>query len=311
VNGPFAEQQGPGAEAARPSAPAEAGGAGESRAEAATAPRRPPEGGPVEPSAAADAPTAEPAAGASPEASTAADVALVARLLDEIRADVWWHEEVARLRRTGGAAAPTGQSPADGAAEETVPELPPLPDAEPLQATAPLEMAPRPSPDLAAAIQAIEAGIRAADAVVTIEPGRPVVGQLWAALRRQIHADARIYLDRQTSINLEILAALRRIERALDPGTADSSIAALWAGVAQVHAALGARLDQLAAELAALRAYAVALAARTEADRASTGRVAEQVKQVEAAIEALAVEIEPLGELRAALTPAPKGDRRR
>ena len=343
MSDPFAEREAPGAEAAEPSPPAEAAAAGESPAEAATAPRQPREGGPTEPSATPDTPTAAPAAisgtptaepaaahgtptaappatpdtptaapaaGASAEASTAADVALVARLLDEIRADVWWREEVARLRRTGGSAAPTGQPPADAARDETVPQLPPLPDVEPPPTTPPLEIAPRPTPGLAGTIQAIEAAIRAADAVVTIEPGRPVVGQLWAALRRQIHADARIYLDRQTSINLEILDALRRIERALDPGTPESSTAALWAAVAQAQASLGQRLDQLAAELAALRAYAEALAARVEADRARTGRLAEQVKQVEAAIAALAVEIEPLGELRVALAQAPQGDRR-
>jgi len=178
VSDPFAEREAPGAEAAEPSPPAEAAAAGESPAEAATAPRQPREGGPTEPSATPDTPTAAPAAGASAEASTAADVALVARLLDEIRADVWWREEVARLRRTGGSAAPTGQPPADAAPDETVPQLPPLPDVEPPPTTPPLEIAPRPTPGLAGTIQAIEAAIRAADAVVTIEPGRPVVGQL-------------------------------------------------------------------------------------------------------------------------------------
>src|SRR5437764_1445122 len=60
----------------------------------------------------------------------------------------------------------------------------------------------------------------------------------WAALRRQVHADIRIYQDRQSAVNEQVLAALLKLEREIDPTETGSSGAALWAAIFALQARL-------------------------------------------------------------------------
>jgi len=117
----------------------------------------------------------------APEAE-AGPVAL-SRLIDEIRADRRWREEVAALR-SGSAGSERQASPAADS----------RPDAN---------------------LDALDEAIVAADREVPIEPGRPVIGEAWARVRRQIHGEIRIYQDRQTAANQLIAAALRRLDARL------------------------------------------------------------------------------------------------
>ena len=237
--------------------------------------------------------------------SAAADVAYVARLLDDIRADRNWREAVASLEAGEDGAEP---------AEEAAPEEPEgEEEAPPRTPRVQVPSAPPADWGLPVAIEAIEAGIRAADAVVEIAPGRPVVGQPWAALRRQIHADARIYLDRQTAINLEIVAALRRVQQALDPAQLDAGLGAVWAAVGALEARLAALDDHLSARIDELGAQRAALDERLTALAAAHAKTVERLERRLAAVEGqaatLAVELEPLERLRVSLELGPEAQR--
>ncbi|HEV8632712.1 MAG TPA: hypothetical protein VG370_00515 [Chloroflexota bacterium] len=147
----------------------------------------------------------------------------LSRLLDEIRADPRWREEVAALRPE-----PAG---GEGTSEDV----------------------------LEATLDALEAAIAAADRVVPIDPGRLVIGDAWARVRRQIHSEIRIYQDRQTVVNRQIAAALRRIAAELDPSVPEAAIAELWSALRRIEARLG-EADALAAEIEPLGALRVAVA---------------------------------------------------
>ena len=110
----------------------------------------------------------------------------LSRLLDEIRADARWRGEVAALRSgSGGAEGAPSEGPTSAAEA------------------------------IGAALAALDEAIEAADAVVPIEPGRLVIGDAWARMRRQIHREIRIYQDRQATVNREVAAALRLVAAGL------------------------------------------------------------------------------------------------
>jgi hypothetical protein len=156
-----------------------------------------------------------------PDRPESAPVAL-SRLIDELRADPRWREEIAASR--AGARA-TGEGPG-GAGATTG------------------------GARLEATLAALEGAIAEADAVVPIEPGRLVVGDAWARLRRQIHAEIRIYQDRQTTVNREVAAALGQIAAELR--------GALDRIEARIEERLGAT-DALAAEIEPLGAVRLAV----------------------------------------------------
>ena len=173
----------------------------------------------------------------------------LSRLLDEIRRDGSWREE-------------TGRDPNGAAA----------PSAEPLRA-------PLPDPALAAALEALDAAVAAAAGELPVESDRAVLGEAIAALRRKLHAELRIYQERQALVNRQTGELLRRLAAQLDPGQPDAALAELWTA-----------LGQLDARMAALE-NAAALA---RVDRS-------QLAELDASVEALAQEVEPLGRVRLAV----------
>jgi len=175
----------------------------------------------------------------------------VSRLIAEIRRDASWREAVDKSAQTIEESAP---------ASRTTPGL----------------VAPKPDPQIDATLNQATAAADAADAVVPIVAGTPVVGEVWAALRRQVHADIRIYQDRQSAFNHEILAALRHVQRALEPAAPESALGAAWAGLATIVAAVTALEDRVRR----LSSIDVRLA------------------NLEQAVEALNLELEPLNQLR-------------
>ena len=102
------------------------------------------------------------------------DPVAISRLLDEIRGDTRWRDELAALAARGGFA-----------------------------------------PGGAEAVERLSAAIAEAASEVAIEAGSPIVGDAMARLRRRVHAEIRIYQDRQTAVNLEVADAVRRIETRL------------------------------------------------------------------------------------------------
>jgi hypothetical protein len=148
----------------------------------------------------------------------------LSRLLDEIRADARWREELAALRE--GAEAPATAQPSAEA--------------------------------IASALDELDDAIEAADAVVPIEPGRLVIGDAWGRVRRQIHAEIRIYQDRQTEANRRVAAALRRIAAQLDRSAEGATIGELWRALGQLEARVAAT-ESLGAEIEPLGAMRVAL----------------------------------------------------
>jgi hypothetical protein len=172
----------------------------------------------------------------------------LSRLLDEIRRDTHWREAIEAAAR-----------PTENPAAERL-------------AVPPADAA------LADAVAALAEAVAAADAVVPIESGRPVLGDAMAALRRQIHAEIRIYQDRQTLVNQHVTAALRRLVDALDPAGADALLAALWSALGRMEA-------------------------RVEAIERVVGAVGERapLEQLGSSVEALAQEVEPVGRLRLAV----------
>jgi hypothetical protein len=198
----------------------------------------------------------------------AGTVELVSQLIDEIRGDTTWREELESKRRGD-------RAPAEEPQVEDMPKPSPPPTAPPRD------------PALGAALSAGAAALSAAEAVVPIESGRPVIGEAWAVLRRQIHADIRIYGDRQSAVNHELMAALRRIDTALDAGDPVSALGAAWSAIGGLHT----RLEVLDARVRDLERVA----------KTRLTAIEQRVGSLEQAGAALTAEIEPLGALRVAV----------
>jgi hypothetical protein len=192
----------------------------------------------------------------------------LSRLLDEIRADRGWREQI---DLTG---APTGPPVGDAPAAAGPP--------------APAERLVVPPADnaLADALGALADAVVAADAVVPIGGGRPVVGEAMAVLRRQIHAEIRIYQDRQTLVNQQLAAALRRLVAALDPTASGGPLAALWSAVGRLEA----RIEAIEATVAA-----------GVGDDPAVRRIGAEVTALRGGVDALNHELEPIGHVRVAV----------
>jgi hypothetical protein len=186
----------------------------------------------------------------------------LSRLLDEIRADRGWREQVDALARP--------------------PEPPPAESPPPPERLA----APPADPALADALAALADAIVAADAVVPIGSGRPVVGEAMAALRRQIHGEIRIYQDRQTLVNQQLAASLRRLAAALDPAVPDAPLAALWSALGRLEA----RIEAIEGAVAA-----------GAADDPAVKRIGAELTALRGGVDALGHELEPLGRVRVAV----------
>jgi hypothetical protein len=190
----------------------------------------------------------------------------IAQLLDQIRGDTRWREEVAAAR------AP--------AAPQTTP-----PSVEPMLTP----QAPPPGPALGAAFEAMGAAIRAVDAPIPLDPATPVVGEAMAAFRRRVHAEIRIAQDRQTAVNYAIVAALESLVRHLDPASASSPVGALWNAAGEMAAAV----TDLRRQLAALEAQLERLTALERANEMATlemeplGQVRVALAELEARLTAL------------------------
>lgn len=177
---------------------------------------------------------------AESRSSDGSDVVHLSRIIDEIRNDVRWRERIADLdaeKAKGGDAAP--QEPGDARPIREplrLPELEPLPESGGIPAA------------LVAACDTIEGAIEAADQVVPVEAGRPIVGELWARVRHQIQADVRRYQDRQTMVNRTIVAALLEVQKAIDPVSEGSPMRASSRTAQCLHAQIGsviAALEQI------------------------------------------------------------------
>jgi hypothetical protein len=194
----------------------------------------------------------EPPGAAPPPADDASGPSALARLLDEIRRDTGWREEIAAL--------------AEPAAASDQPSGRPL-------AAPPLD------PGLPAIVAGLLDAIARAGAGAPAEPGKPFVGDVRARLRQFIRAEIEPYRERQSIVNEQVAAALRRIALALDPADPEGALGALWSELAR----LDARVDELGRRLASLEGPPGQ--PRLDALEASAG--------------ALSLELEPLGMLRA------------
>jgi hypothetical protein len=155
----------------------------------------------------------EPPPGAAPPpADDASQPTAIARLLDEIRRDPRWREEVAAL--VGPVEAPTE------------------PDGRPLAAP-PLD------PSLPAIAARLAEAVEQAGADAPIEPGRPFIGDVWARLRQLIRAEIASYRSRQAVVNGQTAAALQRIVLALDPADPASALGAVWTELIQLESRVG------------------------------------------------------------------------
>jgi hypothetical protein len=201
----------------------------------------------------------QPSTGAAPEAGPVA----IARLLDEIRRDRRWREEIEAQR-----------SRADTPAS-----------AEPIVA------APPPDAALRIGVAALAHAIEHARAEVPVLPGPPALVGAWARLRAIVLSTVGVYQRRQVFVNGETAAALRRVAELLDPTDPGSAVGALWVEIAR----LGQRVDAIEARLGGDGASAL----RPGDDEGAGG--ASRLDGIERNASALALEIEPLGRVRAAV----------
>lgn len=192
-------------------------------------------------------------------------VETVSRLIDEIRHDAGWRAattaaESDAIDRTDAAL--------DGARDPTMP-------------------APPVDSSLRAAIATALAAVAAAAAAAP-PPTSSSVGRITAILRRL--AGLRAYQDQQSATNAQVLAALQRVEAALDPTDPGSTLGATWTALN----ALSSRIAELDETSAAGLARTQRALARTQGTLAGPDGLAERVT-------ALEQEIEPLGQLRVAI----------
>jgi hypothetical protein len=154
--------------------------------------------------------------------------------------------------------------------------------------------APASDPALADVIRGIAEAIQASVQEVPIVPGRPLIGDAWAVLRRQLHADIRIYHDKQTAVNLALLRTANAMAEALDQNAPVShgpwvALRELIDRLAMFHMSADGRFRAAEGRLDHLEARLVRL----------EGEFERRLRRVEEAAETLAVEVEPLGQLRA------------
>lgn len=215
-------------------------------------------------------------------------VELVSRLLFEIRADQGWREALGPRAADAEAAAAEASEPADRGQRHEAHKLSPL-------------AAPEVDAALDATMSALSASIDAAEEVVPIVAARPLVGDAWARLRRRIHAEIRIYQDRQSSLNREVLAALRRLEGALDARDPTAAVGSAWAAIGATRAEieqLESRLLELHDELAE---RVRRLEARVQRLEDLPGRLVRLEARIAALEASLVTELEPVGQLRLAV----------
>jgi len=196
--------------------------------------------------------TPETGSAPGPPADPAEGPAAISRLLEEIRRDAGWRERVEALRQVAPAPAEPATSP---------PAAPAL------------------DPALRAIVSRLVDAADQAGREPPIEPGRALIGDVWARLRQLIRAEIGSYQARQAVVNGEAVAALQRLVATLDPADPASALGAIWAELLRLDATAG----QLERRLARLEGSA------------ATPRL----DAVEAAARALASELEPLGALRA------------
>jgi hypothetical protein len=219
----------------------------------------------------------EPVDAAAPPPSDEAQ--LVAELLDEVRSDTRWRELIAALKQPiPPPPAPPAEPPAVGWPESLRVDLP----------------APASDPTLAELIEGIGQSIHASVQEVPVLPGRPLIGDAWALFRRQLHADIRLYLDRQTAVNLAIFHTARALVQALDQDAPVNH--GPWVALRELIERL--RLFHLSAD-GRFRAAEGRLDHLEERLVRLEGLLETRLRRVEEAAEVLALEVEPLGRLRA------------